>query len=185
MKRILATLLLMVLLCGCTGGQNTMDKAMALRAKILASSAEFDAKITADYTDRIYTFQMQCRLDTSGNVTFTVTQPEAIAGVTGNISAAGGKLTFGEEILAFPLLAEGQVSPVSAPWLLMKTLRSGFITSAGTVDGYTRLIVDDSFDSDPFTLHIFLDEANSPTEAEIYWHNRRILTLSICNFQML
>lgn len=185
MKRILATLLLVVLLCGCTGEQNTMDKAMALRAKVLASSAEFDAKITADYTDRIYTFQMQCRLDADGNVAFTVTQPETIAGVTGTVSAAGGKLTFGEEVLAFPLLAEGQVSPVSAPWLLMKTLRSGYLTSCGTEDGTLRLSIDDSYEDDALHLDIWLNEEELPKHGEILWQGRRILSVAVENFRFL
>ena len=163
-----------------------MSRGLQLRSRICsASSCSFDAEITVDYGDQTYTFSVGCSFDASGNLKFVVQSPETISGIEGSIDSAGGELQFDDTALAFPLLADDQLSPVSAPWILMKTLRSGFITSAGTIDGYTRLIVDDSFDSDPFTLHIFLDEANSPTEAEIYWHNRRILTLSICNFQML
>ena len=163
-----------------------MSRGLQLRSRICsASSCNFDAEITVDYGDQTYTFSVGCSFDASGNLKFVVQSPETISGIEGSIDTAGGKLQFDDTALAFPLLADDQLSPVSAPWILMKTLRSGFITSAGKVDGYTRLIVDDSFDSDPLTLHIFLDDANSPTEAEIYWHNRRILTLSICNFQML
>ena len=163
-----------------------MTRGLQLRSRICsASSCSFDAEITADYGDQTYTFSVGCTFDTSGNLEFVVQSPETISGIEGSIDSAGGKLEFDDTALAFPLLADDQLSPVSAPWILMKTLRSGFITSAGTVGGYIRLIVDDSFDCDPFTLHIFLDDANSPTEAEIYWHNRRILTLSIRNFQMM
>lgn len=163
-----------------------MARGLQLRSRICSAlSCSFDAEITADYGDQTHTFSVGCSFDASGNLKFVVQSPETIAGIEGSIDTAGGKLQFDVTALAFPLLADDQLSPISAPWILMKTLRSGFITSAGKVDGYTRLIVDDSFDSDPLTLHIFLDDSNSPTEAEIYWHNRRILTLSICNFQML
>ena len=163
-----------------------MTRGLQLRSRICnASSCSFDAEITADYGDQTYTFSVGCTFDSSGNLKFVVQSPETISGIEGTIDSAGGTLLFDDTALAFPLLADDQLSPVSAPWILMKTLRSGFITSAGMVDGYTRLIVDDSFDSDPFTLHIFLDNTNSPTEVDIYWHNRRILTLSIRDFRIL
>lgn len=179
-------LLLCILLSGCATTDDAMARGLQLRSRISsASSCSFDAEITADYGDQTYTFSVGCTFDSSGNLKFVVQSPETISGIEGTIDSAGGNLLFDDTALAFPLLADDQLSPVSAPWILMKTLRSGFITSAGMVDGYTRLIVDDSFDSDPFTLHIFLDNTNSPTEVDIYWHNRRILTLSIRDFRIL
>lgn len=185
MKRILAIFCLLMTLTGCAGSQDMMDRAMALRSRLLAGSAEFHAKITADYTDRIYTFGMDCRLDTSGGLTFTVTEPEPIAGIKGNIAATGGKLTFGEDVLAFPLLAEGQVSPVSAPWLLMKTLRSGYLTSCGMEDGILRLSIDDSYEDDALHLDIWLNEEELPKHGEILWQGRRILSVTVENFRFV
>ena len=104
---------------------------MDFRAKLLAQAVSFDAEITADYGDKTYTFAMHCESDTKGDMTFTVTAPESIAGISGTISASGGKLTFSDTALAFDLMADDQLSPVSAPWILMKTLRSGYLTSCG------------------------------------------------------
>lgn len=185
MKRIIPILLILVLLAGCAGVKDTMDRAMALRAALLAKGAEFDAAITADYGDKTYSFGMHCQLDAQGKVTFAVTSPETIAGITGTVSSTGGKLTFDDKALAFSLLADGQVSPVSGPWLLMKTLRSGYLTSCGVEDGCLRIAIDDSYEDDALHLDIWLDEEDHPKRGEILWQGRRILTVEIENFVFL
>lgn len=185
MKRIIPILLILVLLAGCAGARDTMDRAMALRSALLAKGAEFDAAVTADYGDKTYSFGMHCRMEAQGKVTFSVTAPETIAGITGTVSASGGKLTFDGNALAFTLLADGQVSPVSGPWLLMKTLRSGYLTSCGVEDGCLRIAIDDSYEDDALHLDVWLDENDCPKRGEILWKGRRILTVEIENFVFL
>ena len=162
-----------------------MDRAMALRSALLAKGAEFDAAVTADYGDKTYSFGMHCRMEAQGKVTFSVTAPETIAGITGTVSASGGKLTFDGNALAFTLLADGQVSPVSGPWLLMKTLRSGYLTSCGVEDGCLRIAIDDSYEDVALHLDVWLDESDCPKRGEILWKGRRILTVEIENFVFL
>ena len=185
MKRSIPILLIFVLLAGCAGARDTMDRAMALRSALLAKGAEFDAAVTADYGDKTYSFGMHCRMEAQGKVTFSVTAPETIAGITGTVSASGGKLTFDGNALAFTLLADGQVSPVSGPWLLMKTLRSGYLTSCGVEDGCLRIAIDDSYEDDALHLDVWLDESDCPKRGEILWKGRRILTVEIENFVFL
>ena len=146
MKRIIAAVCLLVLLAGCSGKHEEMDRAMALRSKLLAQGAAFDAEITADYGKELYTFSVACQLDVQGKLSFSVTAPESIQGIGGEISTAGGALTFDEEALSFPLLADGQVTPVSAPWVLMRTLRSGYLTSCGLEGDTLRIAIDDSYE---------------------------------------
>jgi hypothetical protein len=185
LKRIIPILLILVLLAGCAGARDTMDRAMALRSALLAKGAEFDAAVTADYGDKTYSFGMHCRMEAQGKVTFSVTAPQTIAGITGTVSASGGKLTFDGNALAFTLLADGQVSPVSGPWLLMKTLRSGYLTSCGVEDGCLRIAIDDSYEDDALHLDVWLDESDCPKRGEILWKGRRILTVEIENFVFL
>ena len=185
MKQIIPILLILVLLAGCAGARDTMDRAMALRSALLAKGAEFDAAVTVDYGDKTYSFGMHCRMEAQGKVTFSVTAPETIAGITGTVSASGGKLTFDGNALAFTLLADGQVSPVSGPWLLMKTLRSGYLTSCGVEDGCLRIAIDDSYEDDALHLDVWLDESDCPKRGEILWKGRRILTVEIENFVFL
>lgn len=155
---------------------------MQLRADWLAKKMCFDAEITADYGDAQYTFAVFCEADTAGNMTFTVTKPDTVAGITGSISATGGKLTFDDTALAFDLMADGQLTPVSAPWVLVKTLRSGYLSSCAMEGEDLRLAIDDSYEEDALHLEIWIGADNVPKLAEIYWQGRRLLTVNVSNF---
>lgn len=188
MKRRLATfaIALLLFLSGCSGGNSELKRAMALRAELLASNGySFDTMVTADYGDKIYTFGMNCQVDNLGNLSFTVTEPESIAGITGTVSESGGKLTFDDTALAFELLADGQVTPVSAPWILVHTLHSGYLTSCCAEGDGLLLTIDDSYEDDALNLTIWLGENDLPTQAEILWQGRRILSLEVKNFGYL
>lgn len=185
MKRIVAVLFVLVLLTGCSGKDGDMDRAMALRSKLLAQSIQFETDITADYGSKTYTFSAQCSVDSSGNLTFTVSKPETISGISGSVSASGGKLTFDGKALSFPLMADNQITPVSAPWILMKTLRSGYLTSCGREGELLRLAIDDSYADDALHLDIWLNDQDVPIRGEILWQGRRILSLEVKNFSFV
>jgi len=158
---------------------------MSLRSRLLAGSVSFDAVVTADYGDELYTFTMNCQTDAQGKVRFTVTEPQTISGIAGTIDAAGGKLHFDDQVLSFPLMADDQLSPVSAPWILMRTLRSGYLTSAGQEGEYLRLSIDDSYDDDALHLDIWLDSSDQPVRGEVLWQGRRLLSIEVKNFTFL
>lgn len=185
LKRILILLLSFTLLTGCSS-KKTINEAISLRQKLLESNGcSFTTDITADYGDEIYTFCMQCVSDNSGNIVFTVTKPASISGISGQISEDGGRLTFDEHVLGFPLLVDEQFSPVSAPWLFVKTLQSGYIHSACPTKDGTYVCIDDSFADDALQVNIWLDDMNRPTTAEFFWRNRRILSMQINGFSFL
>lgn len=180
MKRLFQMILCFVLLSGCSETED-MDDALALRSAVLqAKSCEFSIKITADYGDKTYAFSMDCVADKQGNVTFTVREPQTIAGITGSITSDGGNLTFDDTFLAIPMLTDDQITPVSAPWLLMRTLRGGYITAS--CDG--RITINDSYADDALTLDIYLNSDHLPKQADVYWKNRRILTIEILSFAL-
>ena len=182
MKRMICLICVIVLLTGCGAADTSLERAMTLRSGLLNKGAAFDTVITADYGDKLYTFGASCTVDNQGALTFTVTQPETISGITGTVSASGGKLTFGDKALAFPMLADGQVTPVSAPWLLMKTLRSGYLTSCAAEGDGLRLSIDDSYHDDALHLDIWLSGEDVPIRGEILWQGRRILSMEVKNF---
>ena len=182
MKRSGILVCILLFLTGCSSKPLQMERAMDLRRELLAKAATFDAEITADYGDKTYTFQMQCGVDTQGNLTFAVVQPEVISGITGTVSSGGGKLTFDDTALAFELMADGQLSPVSGPWILMRGLRSGYLSSGTQEADLYRIAVDDSYADDALHLEVWLDASNAPVAAEIYWQGRRLLTITVRNF---
>ena len=184
MKRILAVCLSFFLLFGCGKGDTSLQQALHLRENLLqANGCTFDIEIAADYGNEVHRFSLSCTADREGNITFSVITPESISGITGRFSPLGGQLTFDNTVLGFPLLADGTVSPVSAPWILLNTLRSGYITSTSSeTEGY-RLTVNDSYGEDALQLDIWVKDM--PQYAEILWRGRRIMTLQVENFKLL
>lgn len=186
MKITAVALCLAVLLTGCTGKRDEMDRAMGLRAKLLASpGCSFEAAVTADYGNVLHSFCMSCRGDNQGNLSFEVTEPETLAGITGTVGMDGGRLTFDGTALAFDLMADDQISPVSGPWILLKTLLGGCLTDCGVEGQLLRLAIDDSYADDALRMDIWLNEENCPVRGEILFDNRRIVTMDISDFCIL
>lgn len=183
MKKSALSVFLLLLLTGCANARSGIDRAMELRGQLLTSTAcSFRTVVTADYGETVCTFSMDCSADDSGNLLFTVTEPETIAGITGTISQQGGELTFEDTALDFPMLADGQLAPVSGPWVLWKTLRGGYLTAAGWDDELLRLTIDDSYEENALQVDVWLDDGNCPVWAEIVYDGRRILTMDVENF---
>jgi len=166
------------------GNHKALDSMMELRVDLLSGPCDFHTEVTADYGDKVYTFGMYCQGDTKGNLGFEVTAPDTIAGIAGSISGKTGKLTFEDTALTFPLLADGQVAPVSAPYLLLKTLQGGYVRSAGEDGDLIRVTVDDSYEEDSLQLDIWLDGENLPVRAEVLYGGRRILSMEIKEFHI-
>lgn len=182
MKRWLSVFLALFFLTGCSRDDAHLRRAMDLRNTLLSSGCSFEAQITADYGAQTHTFSMQCLADVSGKLSFTVTQPQIIHGITGTLSASGGQLTFDDVAVSFEMLSDGELSPVSSVWILVNTLRSGYIRSCGTDGDSLRLTVDDSYEEDALQLDIWLDREDHPRYAEILWQGRRILSIEVSNF---
>ena len=180
------TVLACILLSGCSAEENGLDTAMELRAQLLkAETVSFRVDISADHGDTLDLFSMECSTDREGSVSFTVTAPDTISGITGKITGERGALTFDDTALYFPLVAEGRLSPVCAPWILMKTLRSGYLRAAGMEGNMLRLTIDDSYEDNALQLDIWLDEGHLPKRAEVLCEGRMILSLDVRNFEIL
>lgn len=183
--KVAAILCVLFLFSGCKNADAPLDKALALRNRLLDSNGcSFQATITADYGEKVYTFEMDCKTDKEGNLIFSVTEPDTIAGITGKMTAAGGAITFDEKVLAFQAMADGQISPVTAPWLFIKTLRSGYLNGCTAGENSFDISIDDSYEEDALHLNIRV-ENDLPVASEIFWQGRRVLTLVVENFAYL
>ena len=158
---------------------------MELRAKLLGcGQCSFDATVTADYGDELYTFGMHCTADSTGDLEFRVTLPETIAGITGKFTGEKGLLTFDDFALEFPRLTDDQITPISGGWILMKTLLGGYLTSCGMDGAELRVTIHDSYQEDALTMDIWLNDENIPIRGEILYDGRRIVTMDIENFSI-
>lgn len=186
MKRILHLVILCLCLTGCSRENQYLDRALSLRQKLLnGAGCQFKAEITADYGQELYSFVMDCKTDQNGAVRFCVIEPESISNITGVIEQGNGKLTFDDKAIAFSMLADGQLSPISAPWVMMQALRSGYIDCCGRWEKGVELMVDDSYEEDALHLDIKLNESDCPVYAEILWDERRVLSVKVNDFIFL
>ena len=169
------------LLSGCSHQDNTLKQATEFReALISASACTFQAIVTADYGTDLYTFQMDCDYSTDGNLSFTVTDPETISGIQGCFSLYDeGKITFDDVVLAFPILSEKQPTPVSAPWIFITALRSGYLSGVSRLESGYCLYIDDSYQDNPLFLEVYTDGNMLPIHADIIWQDQRILSLDV------
>lgn len=184
MRKIYPVVLTALLLCGCSGNRE-MEDALAIRSRLLSSGCSFRCEITADYIDHYEEFELECTAGTDGTVSFTVLEPESIRGIRGSVSGTDGTLEFEDLILAFPLMADERISPVAAPWLLISTLRSGYITASVREGELLHLTIDDTYAEDALTLEIWLEENGEVEACEIGWRGRRLLALEVEDFVYL
>lgn len=183
MKKLLAICLLCVLLLGCNNAKSQMERALLLRQQLLgANGCSFTATVSADYEDILYTFALNCHADKQGKITFTVLSPEEIAGITGVIGSQGGKLTFDDKMLSFPLLADGLMSPVCMPWLVLRAAREGFIKSCGDEADGICISINDTYAQEAINVDLFTDSNDKPIHADIMLNGRRIGSIEITDF---
>jgi len=183
MKRILMLVTVVLMICGCTSKDSAYERVASFRSRLQSGGGcTFIADVSADYGERVYTFTLDCKSDSYGNIQFAVISPDSIAGISGEISQSGGKLTFDKEALAFELLADGCASPVSAPWLFMRSLLGGYINSCAMNEDGITVQIDDSYEDDALRLEIWTDLQLSPKRADIMWQGRRIMAMEIRNF---
>lgn len=186
MKRFVLLLFAVFLLTGCSWGHTEMEQALSLRESLLSGNGcSFSTVITADYLDELYTFKMVCTSDKDGNLKFQVIKPDTISGISGEVSQSKGKLTFDDEVLLFETMAEGQITPISAPWLMLHTLRSGYIQGCAKQEKGLFIQIDDSYEDKALTVEYYLDNAGLPARVEILWEGRRVVSLDVENFTIL
>ena len=183
MKRLLVSCFLLLFFCGCNTTNTQMDESLSLRQRLLKSQGcKFTADISADYQESLYRFSLECAADANGHINFTVLQPDSISNIKGSISKQGGKLTFEDKVLAFPLLADGVLSPVSGPWIFLHAMRSGYIQSCGSDAEGLRISINDTYSAEVISVEIYLNQDNEFRFAEVFWQGRRIMSIEIKDF---
>lgn len=185
MKIVCCLLLALGIFTGCSSEHQPLPDAVRFRETLLASpGCSFRADITADYGDSLTAFSMDCRADASGVLSFEVTKPESISGISGSISDQGGSIAYEDQVLYFPLLTDELLTPASAPWIFLRTLRGGYLRSACMEEGLLHVTADDDYGDDALTVDIWL-EGETPVRADILHDGKRILSLVVENFVLL
>lgn len=183
MKRLTAIFIALVLFSGCSTDESDIYRILHLRELVLSSdSCSFSLQITVDYPSESYNFAMDCTADSQGETNFIVTEPNSIAGITGQLSKDNGKLTFDDKYLVFSPLADGLITPVCAPWIFINTIRSGYIAGCTSYEDGLTVEFNDCYQQESLDLILMLDKSDMPFAAEIIWQGRRIVTIKVDNF---
>lgn len=185
MKRLFCVWMCLCFLSGCSAADGDMDTVIGLRSSLLKGGCSFVANIHADYGQAIHTFKLSCEADSLGALNFHVIAPETISGITGRIAEDSGALLFDDQVLAFQLLANGLLSPVSAPWLFLRGLRGGYISAVGKDGDDLRVQLDDSFQGETLLLDVWLTRDGMPKAAVFSWKGTKILSMEIDSFCLL
>lgn len=186
MKKCIVWFLVLLILSGCSDQSKELEAGLELRNKLqTASGVMFTSHITADYGDKIHSFSLECKTDSEGNIAFTVLKPTSISGISGKLFSENGEIIFSDTVLCFPLLTDGQISPVSAPWIMFHSLCSGYFASACTEDEAIRLSINDRFEEKPLRLDIWMNPQMEPERSEILYDGKKILSVAVENFLFL
>lgn len=124
----LIPLLLLCLLTGCAGGTDDNDTVLDLRSEILSrTGCSGTMTLTADYGQRVYSYEVDFTEEEDEGLTLTLTAPEAVAGITAVVREGQTALEYdGVRLETGPLNDEG-LSPLDALPMFLTALESGYI----------------------------------------------------------
>ncbi len=148
-----------------------------------AGGCSFTADVQADYGDRVYGFTMACRYE-GGEAQMEILAPDAIAGISAKTSQGGTELRFDGAELDFGQLANGFVSPVATPWLLVQCWMEEYIAYAGADGDLERITYLRGYHEEELAVDTWFRDS-IPVHAEVAQEGVRRLTVEIRNFQMI
>lgn len=171
-----------MLLTGCKGEESLLERGITFRSQLItAGGCSFRAHITADYGQEVQNFTLDCNADGEGNVSFCVIEPDTIADITGRMEGEEGNVTYDGLQLAFPLLIYDQISPVSAPALVVRCWLKEFILSAGISDQVCRLTYEKKIQDKDLLIDTYF-EKDIPISAELCYNGFRVMNIKITDF---
>ena len=127
------SLLLLCLLCGCTGADSNNDLTLELRSDFLSrEGCSGVMELTADYGQRVYAYTVEFDGTVKDGMSLVITAPEEVAGITANIREGQTYLEYdGVRLETGPVNEEG-LSPLDALPTFLTAMESGYIAETGS-----------------------------------------------------
>lgn len=179
-------MLLLLLLCACgraENGQTAMQEAIDFRAALLqAGACSYVGQICAQVGEEVYPFTLRCGC-TAEQAEVCVLEPESIADITATVSVDNGTITYADMCIAFGEMADGTVTPLSAPAVLYACWTGEAITAAGMDGDAIRITYEKGYDSQCLTVDTWLNSENHlPFYAEICYNQACIIQMNLTDF---
>lgn len=180
--RLFTLVLCLFLMTGCGKGTEPVQQALDFRTQLLEKgTCSFTAHIRADFGAQFYDFTLAAEC-AEEEASLSVIAPEEIAGITASVTKEGAVLEFDGTELAFGTLANGNISPVTVPWLLEQSWKSAYISCAGADGALYRVTYLRGYADGQITVDTWFDEGGIPVRGEMLYDGRRCITVTIEDF---
>ena len=167
-KKLTALLLaLPALLCACAGKpakQDLAQPALDFRQALLENGCSFEAEITADFEDYVYSFTLSCEEDSDGSMQMRILAPDTLAGITAQIEGERAKLVFGD-------------TEVAQAW------RSGYMQFSGTEDGALHVTYLCGYGEDEIRVDTWFSDG-APVRADLSCDGHTTVQIDVTDFNL-
>lgn len=175
------------LLTGCQGGsQEPVQPALDFRTLVMgAERCTFSAEIEADFGQRVYHFTVDSEfLPEDGKTIVTVTAPDTIAGIRATVEGQTAQMSFDDASLELGTMAGGHVAPLQLPQLLGTAWTNGYIVSVAEGDDGWSATYQSGYGDEQLEIMTYFTVHGTPSAAEIYYDDVRVLTAAIDHFSI-
>lgn len=159
---------------------------LTFRTALLQSGGcSFTAAITADYGESAASFTLDCVFSPETGASVTVTEPESIAGIQAQVKDTAASVSYDGMQLGLGSLADGNLAPLAAPYVLGQCWAGEYIDATGTEDGLLRTTYRMGYEEKELVVDTwFSQEPLAPVRAEISFEGRMVLRTDISAFSM-
>lgn len=178
--KIAVPMLMILLLCGCGTRSEITEVPVQFRMGLReAGGCTYTVALTADYGDYVREFTLDCDCTMDGS-SFTVIEPDSVAGITATVSNEQAQVSYRDTILAVESFSTRAVSPMAVPFLLTKAWSEGYISAVGEPEQVEYLL---GFGTDELVVSTVFDE-NIPAECEVSDGTSTLITCQITEFKL-
>lgn len=188
MKRTLWIVLFICFFISACSGQTSdsgLQRALDFRTALMASAGcAYEARVLADYGERVYDFNLQCEYIPDREAKLTVISPDIISGISAVISSDGTNVEFDGASLDFGEMANGNVAPMTVPFLLGRAWSSEYIHSVGQDGDYILVSYLMGYGDREIVVETWLADDGTPVRCDISHAGTRCITVSISDFKL-
>ena len=160
-----------MLLSACSAKRPAQPPLTFRTALLQSGGCSFTAAITADYGESA--------------ASFTLTEPESIAGIQAQVKDTAASVSYDGMQLGLGSLADGNLAPLAAPYVLGQCWAGEYIDATGTEDGLLRTTYRMGYEEKELVVDTwFSQEPLAPVRAELSFEGRMVLRADISAFSM-
>ena len=158
-----------MLLSACSAKRPAQPPLTFRTALLQSGGCSFTAAITADY----------------GESAASLTEPESIAGIQAQVKDTAASVSYDGMQLGLGSLANGNLAPLAAPYVLGQCWAGEYIDATGTEDGLLRTTYRMGYEEKELVVDTwFSQEPLAPVRAELSFEGRMVLRADISAFSM-